>query len=304
MNIATVSVIIPTFNSAALVAAAVDSALAQTTLPTEILVIDDGSTDDTRQRLCCYGDRLEYLHQQNRGVAAARNRGLKEATGEFIAFLDADDVWHPKKLERQLAAMTANPDISLLGTSTSDWPAHPPADTHDTSAIHLMPWQKLAVKNHLVTSSVIVRRAALARVGNFDTALQGPEDHDLWLRIAEIATVAILDAPLTGYRDAPGSLSRQAATMIAGIRQILRKLDQRGVWKDQPWLRRKAYGYCDYSCAYMAGAAGSPGRALGDLARSMLWYPLPYGRSEVRFPLARLRMLPMNLARLLRLRRN
>jgi hypothetical protein len=110
--------------------------------------------------------------------------------------------------------------------------------------------------------------------------------------------------PLTGYRQVPGSLSQQATTMRAGMRQILRKLDERQAWRGERWLRRKAYGYCDYSCAYMAGAAGLPGRALGDVARSMLWYPLPYGKSEVRFPLARLRMLPMNLARLLRLRRN
>src|SRR5258706_6591961 len=108
-----ISVIIPTFNSAALVTAAVDSVLAQTTPPTEILVVDDGSTDDTRQRLAPYAGRLRYLHQQSKGVAAARNLGLKQATGEFVAFLDADDIWHPRKLERQLTAMTANPDIGL-----------------------------------------------------------------------------------------------------------------------------------------------------------------------------------------------
>jgi glycosyltransferase involved in cell wall biosynthesis len=304
MSTPTISVIIPTFNSAALVTAAVDSALAQTAPATEILVIDDGSTDNTRERLSLYGNRIRYLHQPNRGVAAARNLGLKEATGEFIAFLDADDVWHPRKLERQIAAIAANPDISLLATTTSNWPNDSPVDPPAARAVHRMTWQKLAVKNHLVTSSIIVRRAALAQVGDFDTALHGPEDHDLWLRIAETAAVAILDAPLTGYRDTPGSLSRQPQTMRAGMRQILRKLDQRGVWGDQRWLRRKAYGYCDYSCAYMAGAAGLPAQALGDLARSIFWYPLPYHRSEVRFPLARLRMLPMNLARLLRLRRN
>jgi hypothetical protein len=166
------------------------------------------------------------------------------------------------------------------------------------------PWRKLAIKNRLVTSSVVLRRSALAQAGEFDTALQGPEDHDLWLRIAETGVVATLNLPLTGYRQVEGSLSRQATTMRAGMRQILRKLDQRRAWAGNNWLRRKAYGYCDYSCAYMAGAAGLPAQALGDVARSLLWYPLPYGKAEVRFPLARLRLLPMNLARLLRLRRN
>jgi glycosyltransferase involved in cell wall biosynthesis len=300
-----ISVIIPTFNSAALVTAAVESCLAQTAPPAEILVIDDGSTDDTRQRLAPYAGRLRYLHQQNTGVAAARNLGLKQATGELIAFLDADDVWHPRKLERQIAAMTANHNVSLLGTSIFNWPIETPSELHKPANVRPVAWRKLAVKNQFVTSSVILRRSVLAKVGDFDTTLQGPEDHDLWLRIAETgATVAILDEPLTGYRDTPNSLSQKADTMRAGMRQILRKLDQRQAWKNHRWLRRKAYGYCDYSCAYMAGAAGLPARALGDLARSMLWYPLPYDKSEVRFPLARLRMLPMNLARLLRLRRN
>lgn len=298
----TVSVIIPTYNSASLVTAAVESALAQTAPPAEIIVIDDGSTDDTRERLSNY--RVRYLHQQNQGVAAARNLGLHNATGELIAFLDADDVWHLRKLELQIAAIEANPNLVLLGTHVFDWPAEQPTDVNRAGVIRPMPWRKLAVKNHLVTSSIIVRRTVLNEVGDFDTALQGPEDHDLWLRIAQAGSVAILDLPLTGYRQLPGSLSRQATTMRAGMRQILRKLDQRQAWAGNRWLRRKAYGYCDYSCAYMAGAAGSPGRALGDVARSLLWYPLPYEKSEVRFPLARLRMLPMNLARLLRLRRN
>jgi len=298
----TVSVIIPTYNSAALVTAAIESALAQTLPPSEIIVVDDGSTDDTRQRLSTYCVR--YLHQQNQGVAAARNLGLREATGELIAFLDADDIWHPRKLELQIAAIAANPDLVLLGTSVFDWPAEQPSSINRAGVIKPMSWRKLAVKNHLVTSSIIVCRTALAKTGDFDTALQGPEDHDLWLRLAEMGTVATLDLPLTGYRQVQGSLSRQATTMRAGMRQILRKLDQRNAWAGRRWLRRKAYGYCDYSCAYMAGAAGLPGRAFGDVARSMLWYPLPYAKSEVRFPLARLRMLPMNLARLLRLRRN
>jgi glycosyltransferase involved in cell wall biosynthesis len=297
-----VSVIIPTYNSATLVTKAVQSVLAQSVQPTEIIVVDDGSTDDTRQRLSTYGVR--YLHQQNQGVAAARNLGLRQATGELIAFLDADDVWHPRKLELQIAAIAANPDLVLLGTAVFDWPIEQPGNVNRAGVIKAMPWRKLAVKNHLVTSSIVVRHTALAKAGDFDTALQGPEDHDLWLRLAEAGVVATLDLPLTGYRQVPGSLSRQAITMRAGMRQILHKLDQRRAWRGQRWLRRKAYGYCDYSCAYMAGAAGLPGRALGDVARSMLWYPLPYDRSEVRFPLARLRMLPMNLARLLRLRRN
>src|SRR5437660_2091289 len=174
----TVSVIIPTYNSAAMVTAAVESALAQTLPPLQVIVVDDGSTDDTRQQLSTY--RVRYLHQPNQGVAAARNLALRQATGDLIAFLDADDIWHPSKLELQIAAIEANPDLVLLGTSVFDWPAEQPTSVNRAGVIKSMPWRKLAVKNHLVTSSIIVRRTALAQTGGFDIALQGPEDHDLW----------------------------------------------------------------------------------------------------------------------------
>jgi glycosyltransferase involved in cell wall biosynthesis len=295
----TVSVIIPTFNSALLVTQAVDRALAQTTPPAEVIVIDDGSTDDTRQRLAAYRDRILYLYQPNQGVAAARNRGLKRATGQFVAFLDADDLWHARKLELQLEVMASHPELALLGTGRCD-----PKDLDRPLAagsVRTIAWRDLAVKNYLTASSVLVRRSVLEQVGEFDTSLQGPEDYDLWLRFAEIAPVAILDQTLTGYRDVPGSLSRQAQSMGDGMRRILRKLDEKDAWGGDRLLRRKAYGYCSYSCAYMNRAAGRHFRALGELARSVFSYPFPYRRSEIRFPLARLRMWPIIMARLMRI---
>jgi glycosyltransferase involved in cell wall biosynthesis len=297
MNAHTVSVIIPTFNSAALVTQAVDSALAQTAPPAEIIVIDDGSPDDTRQRLSAYGGRIIYLYQSNQGVAAARNLGLRRATGQFVAFLDADDLWHPRKLELQLAALIAQPDLALLGTARCD-PVEISREVIGAGVATRIPWRDLAVKNYLVASSVIVRRSALEQVGEFDTSLQGPEDYDLWLRIAARFPIANLDLPLTGYRTVTGSLSTQATTMGAGMRRILRKLDDQDAWAGDRMLRRKAYGYCSYSCAYMNRAGGRHFRAMGELARSIVSYPFPYRRSEIRFPLARLRMWPIIVARL------
>src|SRR6266849_6286184 len=99
------SVIIPTYDSGQLVVEAVASALAQSLAPAEVIVVDDGSTDDTRERLALFGPPVRYIHQKNQGVAAARNTGLHEATGELIAFLDADDVWHPLKLELQVSCL-------------------------------------------------------------------------------------------------------------------------------------------------------------------------------------------------------
>src|SRR5436305_5180727 len=105
MNGVPVSVVIPTYNCGGLVAEAVGSVLAQSRLPAEIIVVDDGSRDDTRERLAPFGDRIRYVCQANQGVSAARNLGVQHARGEVIAFLDADDIWHPRRLELQLQVM-------------------------------------------------------------------------------------------------------------------------------------------------------------------------------------------------------
>jgi hypothetical protein len=181
-----------------------------------------------------------------------------------------------------------------------DWPGEFPKLAE--AIVQRIAWQELAVRNYFATSSVIVRRDVLRRVGEFDTKLHGPEDYDLWLRITETAPAGNLQLPLTGYRTTPGSLSQQVGTMRAGMRRILRKLDQRDAWHGRSMLRRKAYSHCSFACACMEGAAGRPARGLAQLAKSLLWYPLPYRRREVRFSLARLRLWPMMILRLLGLR--
>jgi len=294
-----VSVVIPTYNSAALVVQAIDSALGQTAVPAEVLVVDDGSSDDTAARVAAYGNRVRYLHQPNRGVASARNLGVREARGKLIAFLDADDVWHPRKLEIQAAALARHPALGLLGTATYDWPApaHPDLGPAPPDVPAVVPWESLVIKNYFTTSSILARREVLDRVGPFDSGLQGPEDHDLWIRAAEVAPVANLALPLTGYRSVQGSLSQQAATMEMGMRRILAKLDERDAWRGRGLLRRKAFSYFYYSTAYMHHAAGSGGIAMRNLLKSFAWYPLPYRRSEVRQPLARPKRLAVFLAR-------
>jgi glycosyltransferase involved in cell wall biosynthesis len=297
-----VSVVIPTYNSAALVTQAVDSVLAQTVRPAEILVVDDGSRDDTRQRLAAYGDRVVPVVQENQGVAAARNHGVRRARGDVVAFLDADDVWHPRKLERQLDVLARRPDLGMLGTDVFDWPADafPVAGDEPAAPLDVIPWRRLVVKNYFTTSAVVVRRPLLERVGEFDRRLQGPEDHDLWLRLARVAGAANLRAPLTGYRSVVGSLSKQAVRMQEGMERILHKLDEGRAWQGAWLLRRKAYSYLHYSCAYMHGAGGDQPAALRNLLRSFAWYPLPYRRDEVRMALARPRMLARLLRRGLR----
>src|SRR5438552_18101942 len=125
MQSARVSIIIPSFNSAQFVVDAVESALKQTAGEPEVIVVDDGSTDDTQARLAPCRDRIVVIHQANGGLSAARNTGLRAATGEFVGFLDADDAWHPRKVELQLKALHRDPKLGLVGSHTFRYPHEP-----------------------------------------------------------------------------------------------------------------------------------------------------------------------------------
>src|SRR6516165_447182 len=122
-----VSVVIPTYNYRHFVTDAVASALEQTYQPVEVLVVDDGSRDDTRARLTPYLDRIRYIYQENQGLSAARNTGIRAAKGVWIALLDSDDAWHPRKLETQMEFIRQHPDIGVLGSDSilerpAQWP--------------------------------------------------------------------------------------------------------------------------------------------------------------------------------------
>ena len=220
-----VSVIIPTHNCGAYIADAIESVLAQTYSVCEIIVIDDGSTDQTRTSLAPYLGKIQYLNQNNRGVSAARNTGIARARGEFVALLDADDIWFPTKLELQVQALQSYPDAGwafadfldfddsgVTGSSRfNTWPGvrawferHRVGEsTIACGAIYV----DLLQNNWMHTSSVLVRKEVLKVVGPFDDTLHGPEDHDLWLRIAQCYPVLCVNRVLTGYRFRPQSLS-------------------------------------------------------------------------------------------------
>src|SRR5205085_5389257 len=137
-----ISVVIPSYNCGNYVTAAVDSVLAQSRPADQVIVIDGGSRDDTADRLRPYAGRVEYVRQDNGGVSTARNHGIQRSNGDLIAFLDADDVWHPRKLEFQVAALAARPDLSLLGTDTFGWPnVAPPETLPDSPVVREVAWE-------------------------------------------------------------------------------------------------------------------------------------------------------------------
>jgi glycosyltransferase involved in cell wall biosynthesis len=304
MSVAPVSVVIPTYNAVRLVGQAVESALAQSLPPAEVIVVDDGSADDTRARVEAFAGPVRYVRQANSGVSAARNRGVRLAGQEFIGFLDADDVWHPRKLEVQMAVFARESDLALVGTRMFDWPTarFPAVDAEPPYRVTRITWADLVVKNRLATSSVVARRDALLRAGPFDPAIQGPEDRDLWLRVAEAGPVANVELPLMGYRDVPGSVSKQVARCRDGMLRILQKQDERRRWAGRWLLRRKAYSYVDHTCAAVQNSGGCHGPAALSVLRSLLWYPLPYRADEVTARAERLKRLAVDLLRAVRLK--
>lgn len=297
----TVSVIIPAYNASRTIVETVKSALSQSVPPLEVIVVNDGSTDNTAELLAQFGTTIHTILKPNGGVSSARNAGLAVAKGEYIAFLDSDDVWHPEKLRWQTDCLEANPDIMLLGTLTYDWPAssHPELPT-ETAQLEPIDFPQMVIKNRLTASSVIVRTKAIREVGDFDTQQHGTEDHDMWLRISQRYQLAVLQVPLTGYRNTDdGSLGKNARQMEAGMYVILNKLDTQGVFQNNFWLKRKSQAYIDYTAGFLYYSSKQYWSATRRLFQSMLLYPFAYDKSEVRYRLGRVKLLIYSVIRIL-----
>ena len=222
-----VSVIIPTYNRAALVQDAVASVLAQTYRDFELLVVDDGSTDGTLEALAAGGGEIQVLRSPRRqGVSAARNLGITAARGEWLAFLDSDDLWLPEKLARQMAFMAAHPQL-LLSQTEETWVrrglrVNPPR-THKKEGGRIF---FRSLERCLVSpSAVVLHRRLLEEHGGFDASLPAAEDYDLWLRLSWRYEVGLLPEPLVikrgGHED---QLSRQWGLDRFRIRALLKIL--------------------------------------------------------------------------------
>jgi glycosyltransferase involved in cell wall biosynthesis len=192
-----VSVIIPTYNRGWIIKEAIDSVLAQDYREFELIVVDDGSTDDTDDILNSYRGDIMVFRQENQGVSAARNRGLAEASGRFIAFLDSDDLWLPQKLFRQIEFFDKNPDAQICQTEET-WIRK--GVRVNPKNRHKKPWGMIfepSLALCLVSpSAVMIRRSLFEKVGGFDETLPACEDYDLWLRISCRYPVYLIETPL------------------------------------------------------------------------------------------------------------
>jgi glycosyltransferase involved in cell wall biosynthesis len=191
-----ISCIIPVFNGERYLAEALDSILAQTYRPIEIIVVDDGSTDGTRELVASYGDQVRYLWQPNSGPATARNQGLSAASGEFVAFLDADDLWHPEKLERQLARFDARPDLDVCVAHVQNFwileLREEEAQFRDHRVSRPLPGY--------VTETLLARHTFFEAVGRFNTELNHGDSTDWFLRAAERGAAIELLPDVLSYR--------------------------------------------------------------------------------------------------------
>jgi glycosyltransferase involved in cell wall biosynthesis len=216
-----VSVIIPTYNRADVICRTIDNVLAQTYSPTEIIVVDDGSSDDTLARLRQYDGRIRIIAQSNVGPAAARNRGIEAARGEYIAFQDSDDLWLPNKLERQVELLNNAGSTAVCCLCNAIFRYRDRPEFTSFTRSWLFPrleqgiWtnvaEVLATRFVLFCQAVMIRREVLERIGGFDETLKYDEDYELPLRLALEGPWALIAEPLTIWQQgAQGSWSDKA----------------------------------------------------------------------------------------------
>ena len=202
----TVSVVIPTYQRAQLLQESIDSVLAQTYRDFEVIVVDDGSTDGTRDVVAGYRERVTYIYQENRGPASARNNGIRAARGKLIAFQDSDDLWLPEKLAQQVPLFEQDPEIGLVYCDMSYFRSNGPCDRPSSFKSHSPPLSGEVFREMFVegtpmhTPTSVVRRRCLDEVGLFPEGLQFFEDQDLWYRIARKFRIDYVDAPLVQCR--------------------------------------------------------------------------------------------------------
>jgi glycosyltransferase involved in cell wall biosynthesis len=289
-----VSIVISNYNCGRYLAAALDGALQQTYPHTEIIVVDDGSTDDSLTLLRAYGDRIRVVAQANQGVSGARNEGIRQSRGELVAFLDADDVWHPEKLAKQVPLFT-NQAVGLVYCSVEYIDEQGRSLGTNTRGLRGRVLRDIALLRETVVlaggSTAVVRKACFDRAGLFDRELSTAADWDMWRRIACYDEVDVVREPLMKYRLRSNSMHRNAHVfehdMLHGFRQMFAD----PVAHDIRSLRRRGYSKLFLILAGSFFEAGDLGKAAGYACRSVaLWPPslgyivaLPWRRVRRRF---------------------
>lgn len=215
-----ISVVIPNYNYEKYVGEAIRSVLDQTWSNREIVVVDDGSTDDSVQVIQGFGDKVRLIQQENQHLSAARNTGIRAAKGNWVAFLDSDDLWHPRKLELQVAALRKHPDWAFVGGDVLD------AGDYPDFSLESVQDEEASLRDFLAYtpmsgSVALVKRACFDKVGIFDPELRSSEDLDMWLRLATAYRGGRVKAPLWHYRQHPDQMNRNMGTMLSTRKRVM-----------------------------------------------------------------------------------
>ena len=242
-----ISVIMPAYNSAGFITDSINSVLNQSYSNIELIVVNDGSTDDTHQKVLAFGTRVIYIETNNNGVSAARNLAINKSCGTWIAFCDADDIWFPEKLEAQIKALNGNKwsytdsfyfgDAYEKNTKRSDLSELKEGDI----------FLDLTTENIITTSSILVQKDIVVEKGKFNEKLKALEDWELWLKIAKSYPISLVKKPLLKYRVYPGSTSRKAREMLPLHLQVINTVfEEYDVSKNKEQAIIKAYTICSY----------------------------------------------------------
>jgi glycosyltransferase involved in cell wall biosynthesis len=277
-----VSVVIPAYNAAWCVGKAIDSVLAQDYGDREVIVVNDGSADDTAAVLASYGSAIRVIDQPNGGMSNARNAGIRAARGEFLAFLDADDWWLPGKLTHQVELLRRRRELGFCSCA---------ARVEDMEGRLLNVWSCPTWQEPFVAhlfgsgadvpgscSAVLARRALVLQVGAFDETLRGAEDPDLWIRLASVSAYDCLPEPMAVILRRPGSVSRNLEAMRESTLRMMRKnrdlLPRK--FRGRYWRNCVAGVHGDY--AKWRYRVGQPQAALGEILAMLLLAPVSRGR--------------------------
>jgi len=246
-----VSVIIPAYNMAQLTVKTVESVLNQSYKNIEIIVVDDGSTDDTKEKLSIFGNKINCICKENGGACSARNVGIRISKGKYIGILDCDDLYDAKKIELSVKFLEENPDFGLVHTDAYF------VDQNDTiirrrahKKCKYSGWikDKLILSTFICNSTVVLRRECFDQVGLFDEDMFPPADWDMWLRVSEFFQVGYVNAPLTKYRvTSSGCLNNLEQTRKEYL-LVLDKFFLRNKLSGSS-IKKKAYAACHLSFA-------------------------------------------------------
>jgi glycosyltransferase involved in cell wall biosynthesis len=274
-----VSVVVPSYNAASYLPDSIESVIAQTYTGWELVIVDDGSTDDTPSVIRPYAERLQdklrYVYQSNRGLPAARNTGIRNARGEFIALLDADDVYLPSRLERGVALMDSDPEIGLLHARVAridarnvvvSKPVHRAKYLSGNIAHHVF-----TRRAHLLCPTILFRKSCVDQVGFFDETMRATEDRDLWFRIAEHYRVGYIDEILAYYRLSPGAMSRDLQRMLTWQLYFVNKYRRRGGVSALAVHQALGNIYRERGDSLISG--GELAASIRSYARAVLYYP-------------------------------